>query len=545
MITKNTNRMTDGAAVNVLDFGAVGDGVTDDAAALLAALNAASGKVLDGGGATYRADSKILTTAENITVQNMTIDFSNAPDQVAGGVDRMLEFSGSAGTPQLLLADRVRGDFTLQVPSTADFSVDQWCILESDAIFETGQTVTLGQYVCIKSIDNATQVSLHNDLLYSFDTADNAQLVPITMKKNITFRDVNFIGADDFRQAALVFERCQDVTVDNCKFRDIDYTAVIASRCVNFSSSDCTVRNANLTGNSYGYGIHNGSYGVTIVNGYGEDLRHFVTIGDNEGVCLFVNVTNCHVTACRDAGIDAHAAADFVNFSGNTIEGSAFDSGQLDGIIFQGLNCIMNDNVVVGIRRHAIFHQVLPDIAASKVGKASAIISGNLVVNHGGGDATESGVIYQHDSAGGETGSVIIANNTIRGGSDVGIQVYAIGSSISNVNVSNNTVEDSAIRACLIRGAAGATVDNVVVNGNLLNCSAGPSGQGIYLLGVSTGEITNTIVSNNSIRGNMAYGVRASFSDYLNVNGNILRGYSSAATFYNDTTNNVESNNLV
>lgn len=62
-LTKVTNRMIEGSKVNVLDYGAVGDGVTDDAAAFQTALN--SGKVVYVPIADYAIGSTLIINANS------------------------------------------------------------------------------------------------------------------------------------------------------------------------------------------------------------------------------------------------------------------------------------------------------------------------------------------------------------------------------------------------------------------------------------------------------------------------------------------------
>jgi hypothetical protein len=69
-LTKAHNRMIDSAAINVKDYGAVGDGVTDDKVAFQAAINAAADGVLFvPSGTYYISDSGVTIASDNIVIQ--------------------------------------------------------------------------------------------------------------------------------------------------------------------------------------------------------------------------------------------------------------------------------------------------------------------------------------------------------------------------------------------------------------------------------------------------------------------------------------------
>jgi polygalacturonase len=502
--------------ISVMDYGAAGNGTADDTVALTAAINAASGKILDGGGRTYRITNVISATPSNVTIQNMVIDCSGVPNQ-PGSPDRIITFAGTQATATSLTANALQGAFQLTVSSTSSFAAEDYAWLSSSTVFESGQAVTLGQIVKIKSVDSATQVTVYNDVLYDFTTAASASLAKITTKNRITVSNVKFIGSNSNTQSVLDFDKCADVRVLDCTFEYCDYVACRISRTVNFMASNCTIRYARASGTSYGFAVGNGSYSVKIVNCYAEDLRHFVTVGDNEGVNLFVQVTNNHVSGCQDAGIDAHAACDYMVIDGNTIEGSAFDSGQLDGIIFQGLNCVISNNIIVGIRRHVIFHQCLPDI-----GVASSVISGNQIRNAGGAAGTDVGIYVTIDpgSGGSAMDSVAITGNIISGVCNTDISVYATSGDIKNISISGNVVNVSADTfGCHIRADAGYAVENISVSGNVFRTTGVSC---VYFHG-SSANITNGTVCGNTILGG-TNGIRFLETTNITETGNYNTG---------------------
>lgn len=90
-LTKVTYSMIEGASFNVLDYGAVGDGVADDTVAVQAALTAAAGQIIVFPPKTYKITASLTVPANTwITAYGASLDGSS-------GVFKLLRFTNGGG----------------------------------------------------------------------------------------------------------------------------------------------------------------------------------------------------------------------------------------------------------------------------------------------------------------------------------------------------------------------------------------------------------------------------------------------------------------
>ena len=498
-------------SVSLQDFGAVGDGSTNDTAAIILALNSGF-KNITGNGLTYKVTSALTISASDITLQDMVLDTSATSGEIS-----FITASGTQGSNVALTADSLTGSNTVTVGDTSTFVVDGYAYISSDEVWSATQTVLLGQIVKIKS-KTSTVLTLHDDVLYDFNTADSAVVAPITTLNNITLKNVTFIGANDLsnNQTAVKFNKCFNVNVENCSFDYYSYASAVFDRCIHSGVNNSSTRFARLSGLAYGFAILNGCYSVSVSDCFSQDQRHMVTIGDNEGINLYIRITGNHAASAADAGIDAHPACDFMVIDGNTVEAIG---AAVDGIIFQGQNCVISNNIVVGNLTQGIRVQALTEI-----GTASAVVTGNSVSNIGSAGTNKGILIDQHTTGSVNSSGVIVSNNKISGSYEYGIYIVANDNEINDLVVSGNAIVDAATTAGIyVRSDTGASVSNLSITGNVVSSSGT---QGIYLFAEgSTGDIAKGNITGNTI-GPADFGIRLIKTSDIVISGNQNQGTS-------------------
>lgn len=510
----------------LLDFGAVGDGSTDDSSAIMSAFTDYAGRVIDGLGRTYKCDSVLTGLASNTTLRNMTLDFSD----IATTNARYIVATGSKGSPVTLTSNLAAEGVTIAVGSTATFSADQWAWLQSTAVWSAIDGTPYGQFVKVKSVDSSTALTLYAGPAVPFNTADSASISPVAPVERVKFQNVRVIGSGANSQHGLWVYYGLDCTIDSdCRFEDCDYTAVALWRCIN-SRAAPTVLRARAVGLAYGVGIYGGSFGCAVDGGYGEDVRHYVTVGDNDGINVNCRATNNVVNYARSAGIDSHNSS--INFLAQGNQITLADGEGDEGITLQGLNGQAIGNTIRNVTGIGIFIQ--PLVTASGY-KTKAIARGNHVHLAPSVSGTPIGVYFQNNATtgsdfeagdmdgnfvyggAGSTGSIhfyVIANNTsgqvkniaIRGNVSVDVAIthalyiraLATSGAIENVAVVGNHFKTSGTHAVyLLAGGTTSTVDDVIISANTIE---GGSTANIGIVG-NPGAVGNVVEDNNIFSG--------------------------------------------
>ena len=507
----NLTNLNYGSFTSVKDssFGAVGDGITDDTAAIQAALNSTA-TVISGNGKTYKITSQLTGTKSNQVLTDIILDASS----ITAANAIVFYATGSSGTPVSLTSNSLANTRTITVADTSSFVVDGYYWLSSNTVFCTTQTVLLGQYVKIKTIVSPTQLTTYDLILYDFNTANSAVISKITPLTKLKFSNVKVIGANNSNnQIGFYFDKCADVLVDNCHFTYLDNSAVIFDRCINGSATQSSFRYSKGT-EAYGVGIYNGSYGTSVTSCFGEDLRHLVAVGDNDGVNLFTNVTGNRTTNMRSAGIDSHPASDYMTISNNIID--IYELDHEDGIIFQGLNCVIESNIIIGNSVLGIRHQLLPNL-----GPGSSVISNNSINRGGNTPVTDVGIYVLNQTGGSGLAtldSVIVSNNVIDNTAEIGIYVYALNGPIKNVVISGNTLKNNIDTPLYLRTTSTFVIDKFTITGNIFNCGLTRS---VLLSGLTTAKIKNGTITGNVFNGG-TYGTSHIYTDNVTETGNIF-----------------------
>jgi hypothetical protein len=334
-LTKATNRMTSGAPANVLDFGAVGDGVADDTLAIQAAL--------DAGGSIYIPTGTYSVTGLNVVSNTKMFGDGNSTVLLADGNTSILSATTKTN---FMVSDMLfkRTNGVTGSPSNTLFPISDCTFCLVDNITIDGTSSTAPGDLTLAGVRNSTINNCNFINAAGFSMTSVGALLAGTWSSNNVISGCVMTGG--WRQGFDVYY-ARDCTFDNCVSYGGTYTYscgfVIEFECENIVMNNCiaydNVRAGIYLEGNVAYGVrnitlsnctsyNNGEAGltldanfdkVTVVGGTYRD--NTAVFGNGNGIQaasnLGLTVTGALITGNAGHGISWSGTPYMGTFSGN------------------------------------------------------------------------------------------------------------------------------------------------------------------------------------------------------------------------------------
>jgi hypothetical protein len=538
-------------SVKEADFGARGDGVSDDTTAIQSAI--AYAQSVGGVQSVYLpAGNYLLSSALSITSSNVRLigagmgltTLTMAATSTASAISC---YNSTYGASRPLLFDATTGDtwVTVSTADAATFSVGDYVMVRSLKSIDTESPTNkfAGEIHQVATVDAATGVLLLSDMLAdTYTTAQSASVLKVTMLSNLELADFTVTHAAaasaSYNSAAILMRQCIAARIKRVEVKDAFNTGIDLWACLNTQQRECSVKNIKAGASStvyYGTWVSGASRNCVLANNYFEKCRHSVAMGTHtnsgtntlstdarEGVQRHILVQGNQSYASTTAHFDVHQPGEGIAFLDNLVYG-AWPTGAPDTSVW--------NSSVYGIQSRA----------------KRVLIKGNTI------EQTRGGILL----FGPNTQDVDVVGNTIRDSKQAGVMTQlsaGITSGAATVPLRDAT-GFAASGSVTISGSA-VTYTSIVSN-VLQGCSGAPTasmGAGVYQMTAGTGNgveldstCTGTGISivDNQIVDTDAAGVRGQGNQSrVTVAGNYLRNNSRIGNFgsvqFGGTSNRID-----
>jgi len=573
-LTKVSFSMINTTEVHVVDYGAVGDGVADDTAAIQAAIDAGNLIYFDAG-KTYKITATLDLSAGNKTLlgNGAVIDQTGI---VSGNKWAMKAVGELSALTTNLTVNAPVSSYSVTVASSAGFAVDEWVLIHSDAHYDFynggAYLVDVGEFVRIRSIVGSVISFTTPTSSSSYDTADTARITKVDFRENInieglTFQGSNTAGGDE---RGLVLQYVNGFNVQNCSFNEQDIYQLELSMSIRGNVTDNRFYGVFYDGATgtifYGVVVLDSSQYINIGDNIFERVRHGVTTtakGGGQGAFgqpLYINIHHNQMLdamagdAGRSWGFEHHGFGLYISFNNNMVNGG-YGGVNIDA----GFGCEIIDNVFTNMSHSGI------EMGGSAIRLGNILISGNHVSRETNDIVVDSYGIYVDDAIVTSVNDVIISNNFIVGfdrADSVGIYISNTPDP-RNIVVKNNTVStgtsgqdaDSGYgivnyapeteivgnTICNYRQGifVGTDASEVVVKSNIVRFDTNPSaGFSIYCNGDNAVIDTNTL-----IRPYIGIRIDTDSNNSLVTNNTMKAVVSAAVSDLGTSTTKVNNNN--